>query len=159
MNDLSLSSVEWIILGGTALILVAFPEWLKSVRSRRKAIAAGYRPQSEGIKARAVLLSLLPVAGTVFVWFGASGYLLFQFSHLMPPKVMSGAWWMAGILDVGVLALALSKFLPPAYYAYMNNKPRGVNTPLDWLVGLLLTIIFVPGLIFHVAFVAGIEAE
>ncbi len=159
MGDYALSRDELILLAIGAFVVVVIPSWCAIFRNRREANRRGYRPAAHGYHAGIVLLSLLPLTGVLFAWFLVSAGLLGILHERLPEKLMGGMPWMLFLFDLGALVMALHICMPAGYLKHMQDTPKGLHTPLDWLVGLLLTVIFFPAMILQIGFVLGLGAE
>jgi len=159
MSDLDFTVNQWLVIAAVAMLVVVIPSWWSSFKSRRQAMVRGYRPDTQSYAAGAVLFSLLPLAALLYIWFVGSGFLVYVLRDRLSAEVLDWGWMALILINIGVLVAAMQVTVPKPYLRYTQHKPKGVNTPLDWLMGLLLTVLFFPGCIYHVFFVAGLRVE
>jgi len=156
MGDYALSHDELVLLAIAAFVFVILPSWVVMFRNRRQAKVSGYRPPAHGYNPFTVLACLVPLTGILFVWFLVSAGLIGALHEHIHPKIMGGLPWMLGIADLAALVISLHVCIPAGYLQHMQDTPKGMYGPLDWLVGLLLTVIFFPGAFLQIGFVLGL---
>ncbi len=153
-----LTALQWAVVIVAAVLAVVIPECFKARKARRVAVVSGYRPSPPRINPAAVVFAIIPLTGMLLIWFVVSGFLLRHYRSELPTSLLEMAWVLAFIIDLGVFAAALAVAMPRAYMAYVMNSPTKVSTPLDYLVGLLLAVVFIPGWALHVLFIAGLRS-
>jgi|GEM_PF-3381306 len=154
-----LTPEQWALVVVIGAIVVIVPDFLKSRRSKRLAKALGYRPQTQGIHTPAVMFGLVKLTALLLIWSVVSSALATVYQRHLPAKLMEVGWMIAGIVDMGALAMAVMIALPESYTTYMMNKPKSVHAPIDWLVGIVLTIVFMPAWLLHIIYFAGLGAN
>lgn len=159
MDDYGLSRNELIIAAVAAFIVIVIPGWIAASRNRRAARLVGYRPQGRGFSSLAVLAALIPITGVLFIWFLASAGLIGMMHEQIPPKVMGGMPWMLGLADLTVLVVCMHLFLPVAYMNHVRDTPKGMHGPLDWLFGLVISVVFFPAAAIQILYVVGLGSE
>ena len=67
------------------------------------------------------------------------------------PQFLSEWWMLVGLADLFAFALCVMPCIPKAYREYMDRKPKGAHAAFDYFVGLVMSLILLPGLAFHMA--------
>jgi len=148
-----------------AVIAVALGEWSKARRRRREAEThphtVGYLPaQSQNINPGAVVFSIIPLAGILLLYFVISGFILKHYRNDLPEKFITNAWIIFFFVDAFALSICMHFTMPKPYLIYIKNKPKHArHTSLDWMVGVLMTVIFIPSLIMHLMFIFNLQAS
>ncbi|MEM6258465.1 MAG: hypothetical protein AAGI37_09145 [Planctomycetota bacterium] len=142
MEAFDLSRNEWIVLGVVAFVAVVIPSWIKSISNRRR---YGYQKPQHGYSVGSVMVGIVPAGLSMFAFFAVSGFLIGFYRDQIPDRYMPGVYALLFVADIGALAIGTQLFLPKGYINHLDNTAKGMHSPLDWLVGLVLAVCMVGG--------------
>jgi len=137
-----------------ALGVMAIVVMVALFRPRKKLAPAGgfvaVPVRAVRISAIKVLFGLMKSVILYAVYIGGTG--LYLASH--PPFWVE--WWsVAMLIDIIALIAAAGLGLPGEYRAYQQNKPKnGGHSAMDYLVGIVLSIVLVTGIGLHIVILA-----
>lgn len=143
MESFDLSRNEWIVLGIVAFVAVVIPSWIKSISNRRRYRGQNFR--GHGYSVGSVMVGMVPAGLSMFAFFAISGFLIGFYREQIPDRYMPGVYALLFVADIGALAIGTQLFLPKGYINHLDNTAKGMHSPLDWLVGLVLTMCMVGG--------------
>lgn len=70
------------------------------------------------------------------------------------PPFLSEWWMLVGLADIVGFGFCMMSCFPKAYRDYMDRKSKGAHTAFDYFVGLVMTLVFLPGVAIHLSVLA-----
>ena len=131
--------MEWGVLGIGIIIMLI----LSKIGRKKSAPANGgivWGPAPAPISTIGVLFGLVKLTIVFAVFIGAAMPLISN-----PPEYLVEWWYSIFFVDLAVLTIAMHLCFPRCYRSYLNRKSKNVHTPLDWIVGIVLSIVFFGG--------------
>lgn len=140
--------MEWgaVAVGIIIIVFLSKVGRPKPVPQRGIGIVVGQR---ERVSIPAVLFSLVKITVLFAIYIAATTPLLAK-----PPSYVVEWWMVVPLIDIFVFCLIFRACINKRYGRYMERKAKKDHTPLDYFVGIVLSIVVFGGIGIHIMTIA-----
>ena len=133
-----------IVIGALWIIIADVMGSRKNLKTGRRGHVVGVPVRVERVSSIAVLWGLIK-GGMLFAF-----YVLMSTLYLQTHPPFWTEWWMlVGLIDIFAFALLITWRMPKSYRRYLEQKQKGQHAPVEYLVGVVASVILIAGVGVH----------